>query len=55
MLCLKFLMSGTSAESMYEKNEEASIVWLILSYRYTVYATTNFENLIKLAESVRDQ
>lgn len=53
MLCLKFLMSGTSAESMYEKNEEASIVWLILSYRYTVYATTNFESLIKLAESAK--
>ena len=53
MLCLKFLMSGTSAESMYEKNEEASIVWLILSYRYTTYATTSFESLINLAESAR--
>ena len=53
--CLKIMVSSVSAEAMYEHNEEASIVWMILPYRFTSHGTSLAEARIKLAESVRDR
>lgn len=51
--CLKIMVSHGSTEAMYESHEEASIVWLNLSMRFTPFGTSTLEQRIRIAEEAR--
>lgn len=53
MGCLKIMVSHGSCEAMYEAYEDASIVWLNLSMRFTPFGTSTLEERIRIAEDVR--